>query len=280
MFQALPLAEDHVIGAHAFTGEEVAICTASHNGEPFHVDAALRLLAKADAVEQMLACGPHEPLYGPAAEALKQTGERPRRVHNNCSGKHAGMLVLARHHGWPMEGYHLREHPVQQRVRKTLSAWADVQESDIQTAIDGCGLPTFALPLQRVALACARFAAAAHDDTPAAAIVNAMVAHPEFVGGTATLDTTLMQLATRRVFVKVGAEGYYCAGVPDRRLGIALKVEDGSRRASEPALIAILRTIDALSERDVERLAGFARPLVHNTRGETVGEIHAHIQLG
>jgi L-asparaginase II len=280
MFQALPLAEDDVAGAYAFSGAELALCTASHNGEPFHVDAALRLMAKADADEHLLACGPHEPLYGPAAEALRQAGEKPRRIHNNCSGKHAGMLVLAHHHGWPLDGYHLLGHPIQQRVRKTLAAWADVEESAIHTAIDGCGLPTFALPLQRVAMACARFAAAADDGGPAATIANAMMSHPEFVGGTGTLDTTLMRVASRRVFAKVGAEGYYCAGVPARRLGVALKVEDGSRRASEPALIAILRTIDALSDADVERLAGFARPLVYNTRGEMVGEIRPRIQLG
>ena len=280
MFQALPLAEDDVIGAYAFSGEELAVCTASHNGEPFHVDTALRLLAKADADEQMLACGPHEPLFAPAANALKHAGQNARRIHNNCSGKHAGMLVLARHHDWPLAGYHRPDHPIQQRVRATLAAWADVESSAMETAIDGCGLPTFALPLQSVATACARFAAAAGDAAPAAAIANAMMTHPEFVGGTGTLDTTLMQRANRRVFVKVGAEGYYCAGVPEQRLGVALKIEDGNRRASEPALIAILRSIDALTDADMERLDAFARPVVYNTRGEIVGEIRARIQLG
>jgi L-asparaginase II len=279
MFQALPLAEDDVIGAYAFSGEELAVCTASHNGEPFHVEAALRVLARADAGEEMLACGPHEPLYGPAAEALKRAGHAPGRIHNNCSGKHSGMLVLARHHGWPLNGYHRPEHPIQQRVRKTLTAWAKVADHDIQSATDGCGLPTFALPLQRVATACARFAAAAHDGAPAAAIANAMMTHPEFVGGTGTLDTTLMKVANRRVFVKVGAEGYYCAGVVEQRLGVALKIEDGSRRASEPALIAILRAVDALSDADLQQLRTFAQPTVSNTRGETVGEIRARIQL-
>jgi L-asparaginase II len=280
MFQALPLAEDGVVDRVALTSEELALCTASHNAEPFHVAAAQAILAKAGATEAALACGAHPPMYAPAAAALERRGETPGRIHNNCSGKHAGMLALACHHGWARDGYHLADHPVQQRVLQTLCAWSGVDRSAVALAVDGCGLPTFALPLDRAALACARFAAAAdHGDTPAAMIVHAMTTHPEFVAGTGRLCSELMRTAGGRVFAKVGAEGYYCAGVPALGLGIALKVEDGARRASEPALLTVLHALSVLSASELECLSDFARPVVTNTRGEAVGGIRTRLTL-
>jgi L-asparaginase II len=280
MFQALALCEDDVVGRRGLTAPELALCTASHNAEPFHVNTARSLLGKAGVDESALACGPHPPMHAASAAALEAAGVAPGRIHNNCSGKHAGMLALAAHHGWPFTGYHLLDHPVQQRVAQTLAEWSGVAREAIVTAVDGCGLPTFALPLDAVALACARFAAAAADGaTPAAAIVAAMRQHPEYVAGTGRLCTAVMQAASAGVFAKVGAEGYYCAGVPSLRLGIALKVEDGARRASEPALLATLHALGALTETELEHLREFAHPPVLNTRGEVVGEIRAHLPL-
>jgi L-asparaginase II len=224
MFQALPLVEDQAVAALGLTSQELALCTASHNAEPFHVATARSILAKAGAGEAALACGAHPPMHPPAAAALDAAGEAPSRIHNNCSGKHAGMLALATHHGWPHDGYHRLAHPTQQRVHQTLAAWAGLPADDLDVAIDGCGLPTFALPLDAVAVACARFAKAAEDGAPAAAVVDAMTNHPEYVAGTGRLCTALMRGASSRLFAKVGAEGYYCAGVPSMRLGIALKV--------------------------------------------------------
>jgi L-asparaginase II len=189
------------------------------------------------------------------------------------------MIAVARFHGWRTAGYHELDHPMQQRVLETLVTWTGVPRDAIATGVDGCGLPTFALPLSRVALACARFAAAAAEGAPAATLVGAMTAHPDFVAGTGRLCTRLMQQARGRVFAKVGAEGYYCAGVPESGLGIALKVEDGAKRASEPALLAALHAVDALSEADLLALQEFARPTVLNTRGDAVGEVHARIDL-
>lgn len=280
MFQALPLAEDGVIPALGLTMTELALCTASHNAESFHVDAARSLLAKAGASEDALACGPHPPMHPPAAAALADAGTTPSRIHNNCSGKHAGMLALARFHGWPLDGYHLPSHAAQQRVAQTLAAWTGCPEDAMVRAIDGCGLPTFALPLDGVALACARFAAAAMSPSPAQTIVQAMTTYPEFVAGTGRLCTLLMQTARPlRLFAKVGAEGYYCAGVPDMRLGIALKVEDGAKRAAEPALLATLRAVDALTDSQLAALREFSQPQVLNTRGEAVGEVRVHLPL-
>ncbi len=279
-FQVLPFVGDGGVARFGLTGEELAICTASHGGEPFHVRAVRSLLDKIDAAEGNLACGAHPPLNAAAAETLRAIGVPPSRIHNNCSGKHAGMLALARLHDWPLDGYHRLEHPVQQRVRQTLASWCGVPGPSIGVAVDGCGLPTFALPLDAVAHGCARFAAAAADGMAApAAIHAAMTSHPEYVAGTDRLCTVLMQAARGRLFAKVGAEGYYCAGIPDARLGVAIKVEDGAWRAVEPALLATLRALDALSGADYEALGRYAQPTLLNTRGEVVGQIRAAIAL-
>jgi len=146
--------------------------------------------------------------------------------------------------------------------------------------IDGCGLPTFALALDSVADGCAKFAAAVADDDPApAAIFGAMVAHPEYVAGTARLDTDLMRIADPPLFAKVGAEGFYTAGIPSLRLGVALKVDDGNVRASEPALLAVLRAIDALSKETLHQLSKYATPQILNTRDESVGHIRTSLQF-
>ena len=278
LFQALPLVEDGGVDRFALTDQELAVCTASHNAEPFHVSAARSILVKAGVEESALACGPHPPLHAPSAMALIARGEAPGRIHNNCSGKHAGMLALAALHGWPLAGYHRLEHPVQQRVLKTLADYADIAISRIDIGIDGCGLPTFALPLDRVARACARVAAAAADGIPAPSrVLQAMTQHPEFVAGTGRLCTDLMRATSGRLFAKVGAEGYYCAGVVAGHYGIAMKVEDGAKRASEPALLAVLRALDLMTEGELATLCEYAQPRVLNTRGEVVGEIRARV---
>jgi L-asparaginase II len=280
--QALPLVEDRVTERFGIMPEEVALACGSHSGEAFHVDAARRLLRKAGLGEELLACGPHPPIHDGSARSLARRGESPARVHNNCSGKHAGMLALARFHGWPLEGYHRSEHPVQRRMLAEVAHWSGVPAEEIPTAVDGCGIVTFSLPLSALATAFARLAAHArkeYSSDPGYRIVRAMLRHPEYVGGTGRMCTELMRHTAGRIFAKVGAEGVYCAGIPGAELGIALKVEDGSRRGAEPALLAVLRHLSMLSEDELAELARFAEPDVINTRGEVVGGVRARIRL-
>ena len=278
--QALPLVEDHVADQYEFTEQELALCCASHNGEQRHVDAARSMLRKIGADEDALACGAHVPMGKEAAERLAASGRQAGRIHNNCSGKHAGMLALARYYTWPLAGYHLAEHPVQQRMLAETARWSGTAVEDIPIAIDGCGVITFALPLAALARAFASIAAGARrgDDAPAR-IVNAMTRQPEYVAGSQRLCTDLMRAAGGRIFVKVGAEGVYCAGIPGAELGIALKVEDGATRASEPALIAVLRTLGLLSDEEVALLENYAEPQILNTRAERVGAVRAGVRL-
>jgi L-asparaginase II len=280
MFQVIPLVEAGGIAHFGLTGQELAVATASHGGEPHHVAAARSILAKARVTEAALVCGPHPPLHEPTAQAMIAAGEKPGRIHNNCSGKHAAMLACCVCQQWVTNGYHRASHPLQQRIRTTLQHWMRINADEIETAVDGCGLPTYAIALDAVAEGCARFAAAAADSTTAAStVVAAMVDHPEFVAGTDRLDTDLMRVAGKRLFAKVGAEGFYCAGVPAMQLGIALKVEDGAKRAAEAALLAVLHHVDVLTADDLDRLDRYAQPKILNTRQEIVGRVRTSLEL-
>jgi L-asparaginase II len=281
--QALPLVEDGVIEEFGLATRDLALFCASHNGEPRHVAAVAAILARIGASANDLACGPHPPLYAPAAAALQRKEQEPTRLHNNCSGKHAGMLALARKNGWPLHGYERPEHAVQRRIAETIARWSSRSVDDIPTAVDGCGVPTFALPLSALAGAFAALGAAGRSyagrTDGAGRVVEAMTQHPEMVAGTARLCTELMRITGGRVFAKVGAEGVYCAGVPGAELGIALKVEDGASRAAEPALLAVLRVLGLLSEDELVELESFAEPEIRNTRDERVGRIRAIVEL-
>lgn len=280
MFQALPFVEAGGVERFNLSGEELALCTASHGGEPFHVAAARSILAKARVTEAALACGPHPPMHEKTANEMIATGHAPGRIHNNCSGKHAGMLAHCVQQQWVTNGYHRPTHPMQQRVISTLARWMRIDAADLSQAVDGCGLPTFAIALDAVAEGCAKFSAAVADGDPApSAIFNAMVAHPEYVAGTDRLDTDLMREAGKRLFAKVGAEGFYCAGIPSLRLGIALKVDDGAKRAAEPALLSVLRWADAISVTEFDHLAKYAVPDILNTRNDVVGSLRVHLNL-
>lgn len=277
--QALPLVEEGVVDRFGLTSEELALCCASHEGEDAHVAGARSILAKAGLDEELLACGPHPPFSEEAARALVERGERPGRVHNNCSGKHAGMLALAVAMGWDPIGYHRAGHPVQERMRREVSRWSGVPEPDIGEAVDGCGVMCFSVPLRAMARSFARFAAAADEGQTPARIVSAMTGHPFMVGGTGRACTMVMERSRDAAFVKLGAEGVYGAGLPSRGLGVAIKVADGARRAVEVALVRVLEILGVLDAEDLDALDRFRRPTVRNTRGEAVGEIRPALDL-
>lgn len=277
--QALPLVEDGVLERFGLDDMELALACASHEGETAHVEGVRRMLAKIGLDEEALACGPHLPYSEEARHALLAAGQVARRVHNNCSGKHAGMLALARAHGWPVEGYHRAGHPVQERMRMEVARWSGLNREAVDTAVDGCGVVSFAVPLGAMAGSLARFAAAAAVGEPPARVVEAMTTHPFMVGGTRRACTEVMRRTGRRAFVKLGAEGVYVGGLPEEGIGFALKVEDGGRRAGEVAMIRVLEVLDALTGDDLEALADLRRPRIRNTRDEVVGEIRASFDI-
>jgi len=237
--QALPL----VRARGDLTTEDVAIACASHRATPAQLQAAAALLAKAEATEDDLELG-------------LQEGRPAGKLSNNCSGKHAGMLALCRAHGWPTQGYRLPDHPVQRACAAAHAEAADAGEDELATATDGCGVVTFALPLERMAHAFARLP---HLDG-GARVVEAMRARPDLVGAADGADVLLMQLAGPRFVAKGGAEGLLCAVDLATGTGYALKCEDGAHRGMVAAVAAFL---------DV----GLPPTLVRNTRGEVVGDV-------
>ena len=277
--QALPLVEEGIVDRFGLTVEELALCCASHEGEPEHVRAVRSILSKAGADESLLRCGPHLPFSSAASKVIVASGGVAERVHNNCSGKHAGMLALAIGMGWDPMDYHEADHPVQRRMMQEMERWTGLPAEEISTGVDGCGVVCFAVELASMATAFARFAVAARPDGPAERVVSAMTTHPFMVGGTGRTCTDVMSQARGRVFVKVGAEGVYAAGVPETGFGVAIKVSDGGRRAVEVALVRVLSELGALDGADVIALAPHANPMVDNTLGEIVGEVRACFDL-
>jgi L-asparaginase II len=274
-FQALALVETGAAEAFGVGEEELALACASHGGEPTHVSLVEAWLARLGLGEDDLACGAHPPLHAPAAAALARSGQTPRRVHNNCSGKHTGMLAAARHRGWPTRGYERVDHPVQRHGAAALALLAGLERLP-EPGIDGCGLPNHPLPLRALARAAATLVdqagQAAGRGAALARIAAAMRAHPLLVAGTGRCCTAVMQAAPG-VVAKTGAEGVYLGAIADSGLGVAVKAEDGATRAAETAFLAVLDRLGALGEAARAELARWRRPTLRNFAGQPVGEI-------
>ena len=279
-FQALAVVEDGAADRFGITDPELAVICGSHVGSPRHTAAAESVLRRAGLDAEALACGPHAPWHEPTRRELQEAGLEPVRLHNNCSGKHAGMLALARARGWEPQDYNRPEHPVQLRMLSEVARWAQMPAEAIAGGNDGCGVVCFALPLRNMALAYANLARAARAGERAPArVVGAMTSHPELVAGKGRLCTEIMRRSEGRVVAKIGAEGVYCVGVPGAEIGVALKVEDGSTRAVAPAILAVLRELDLMSEDDYGAMYALAYPDVVNTRGEVTGQLRPDVRL-
>lgn len=278
-FQAIPLVADGAADRFGFGPRELALACASHSSEPVHIDLADHMLRLVQLSEQDLACGPHPPLAGTLTDLQPRIPGAMTPRWSNCSGKHIGMLALARSHGWPTAGYEREAHPVQARCLEAIAEWSGQPAETIRLAVDGCTAVCHGLPLAAMALAYARLGAS--DDPAARRIREAMMAHPGLVGGAGRLCTDLMAAYPGLILAKVGADGIYGAALPEARLGLALKVEDGDMRSARPALLAVLRQ---LVERSRAKLPGGDWPaaVAHhaelptiNTRGAVTGVLRA-----
>jgi len=262
--QALPLVESGAAEAFGVTDDEVALACASHSGEVIHTGAVEEWLDRIGCSERDLACGPQLPRHEPTLRALLANQEKPSRLHNNCSGKHAGFLTLAKHLRAPIEGYVAMSHPVQQAVLATLARLSGV--TNPASGIDGCAAPNFAIPLTAFARALAQIAG---KKTPGAArILRAMMSYPELVAGSGRFCTAVMRAAKDKAAVKVGAEGVYAAMLPELGFGVAIKIDDGAIRGAEVALAVVLEKLDVLSSE-----AGLTRHTIRNTVDAPVGEV-------
>jgi L-asparaginase II len=289
--QAIPLVASGAADRFGFTEKEVAICCASHNGEAIHTETVARMLEKIGMNASALKCGAHEPYSAEAARELRERNDQPTVLHNNCSGKHTGMLALALHLNAPTETYDQPDNPVQLSIGRCVAQFSGVPLEDIAVGVDGCGVPTFGVTVRAMALMYARLVAVPEDfdDATRAAcrrIVAAMTRYPEMIGGRAErLDTVIMQAAQGAVVSKVGAEGVYTAGVVPceewpRGLGLALKIEDGEdRRARPTVVIEALRQLGVLKNDSLDAVKPYASFTIRNRRGDNVGEVCASFEL-
>jgi L-asparaginase II len=276
-FQALPLVESGAADLFSLTQAEIALACASHSGEPVHAETAQAILQKCGCSVAALECGIHWPLSADASRSLASSGGKPSALHNNCSGKHAGFLCLSRAAGVETSGYVKAEHFAQREVK---SAIEDMTKTPLgESAIDGCAIPTYAVPLKALAHGFARFGGGLGLSPARAAaakrIREAAAAHPRLIAGAGRFDTLTMTILGQRAFVKTGAEGVYCAAFPELGLGAAIKCQDGASRAAEVAMAAIIGRFLTLSDDDRAALAPLLAPVLRNWNGQAVGQIRA-----
>lgn len=277
-FQALPLVESGIAAKFGLDHEDLALAISSHSGEPRHVETAKRILQKAGRDVSCLECGTHWPSAKDAERALVAKGEKPTALHNNCSGKHAGFICLACGLDEDTKGYITPAHRVQKEIRAAGEAMTDFKFQDDWTGIDGCSIPTYAVPLKNLALGFARLGTgqglAPMRAKAAAELRKAAAAHPFLVAGTGRFDTIAMEILGARLFVKTGAEGVYCASLPEQGLGIALKADDGETRASQAMLAGIVHRFLPMTDHERSEFDNKAWPQLKNWNGMTVGAIN------
>lgn len=303
-FQALPLLLAGGVERFSLTDEEVALTAASHLGEPFHVAAGARLLEKGGFTAADLHCGAHWPFHPEAARRLRESGGEPSALHNNCAGKHAGMLLACRLRGWDPGGYWRAESPLQAEVLGHFGHYLGLPPASIPTGVDGCSLPTFHVPLRAMAAGYARlleedaagWPLTAEERSARDRVTRAMRSKPEYVRGSGALTTNLMRLFGGRLLGKEGAEAYYAMALPPgesarvrvslrlpegppRAVGIALKIADGQDRARDPVILEVLDELGVLPRDLPEEVRSLRRPAVRNVRGDVVGEIRPAFRL-
>ena len=286
VLQALPLVASGAADRLGLSDTELALACASHNGEGVHAQTAAAMLAKAGLDAGALECGAHWPYDEAAARALATQQRAPTALHNNCAGKHAGFLCLAcalhgradlRHY---VRGYVRPEHPVMREVTAALQAATGHDLANTPQGIDGCSIPTFAIPLRRLALAFARVGTGIGvSDAHARAarrLRSAVATAPFMVAGSGRFDTRVIERFGERVFCKVGAEGVYCAALPDRGLGVAIKIADGNNaRAAEVVMAAAIESLVALDDGEAAFMRGYSHAVLKNWNGIAVGSLRA-----
>jgi L-asparaginase II len=274
MMQALPLIESGAADAFRLTPKDLALACASHGGEAYHVKTAASVLAKIGCKTGDLVCGPHRPYDLKSADRMVRAGEKPTRLHNNCSGKHAGFLCCAVHTGQPVKGYDQITHPVQVAARQAIADLCGIDAGRMPVGTDGCGAPNFALSLRALATGFARLADPARlsyaREAAARRLMKAVTENPLYESGTGTSDVKLMADAVAGTMTKVGAEGVHAAAIPALGLGVVVKADDGTGRAAETAMAAILVQLGALPKAS-KAAAAFVNVPVRNWRGDVCG---------
>ena len=280
--QATAAVESGAVDAYGISESELAIMCGSHLGEDFHTEAVLSILAKIGCKESDLTLGVDYSLSKAIREQRLVDHVAPRKVYNNCSGKHACMLTLCRFMGWPIENYQDRNHPVQQLIFKTVAEYAELSQEDIVVGVDGCGVPVFGMPLYNMAVAYNNLANPSRlpekRAVAAARLTAAMGKYPHMVSGTNQFCTELMRITKGRIIGKLGADGVYCSAIIGGP-ALALKIEDGNLAAIPPVMVAALSQLNWLNADELQQLEHFGTIPNINCQRDKVGEMKATFRL-
>ncbi len=277
--QILPLMESGAVAEYGLIPSELAVIMASHNGEAFHLDAVRSIHTKVGLSEKDLRCGFHPPMLRESAEDRIRQNLPPSSLCNNCSGKHSGMLTLAKYQGWPLATYLESEHTVQKAIKAKVADFTDIEQANIITGIDGCSAPVFYLEIQQMARMYARLASGEISASERA--FGIMSSYPEMIAGTGRFDTAFMRALAPRAISKIGAEGVRCVGLRTQSsaLGLAIKVEDGSSRVTGAILLEALKQLELINEIELAALSELHFPVLRNCVGLDIGTIQPVLNL-
>jgi L-asparaginase II len=281
LLQTIALFESGAVKKYGITPEEIVLACASHTGEDVHVDTVAKWLGQLGLALGNLNCGVVRPSNRKAHEAILCSHSQPTALHNPCSGKHAGFLSVALAKGYSAQGYTDPDHPVQKYILSILEDMMQVDATKMPQALDGCNVPALAFPLRNIALGMARFGEQATGVSKERRqvmkeICRSIKDHPILIAGTGRFDTAVIESTQGQVITKVGADAVYAATIPQKGLGIALKIDDGSIRAAEVAMGAVLNSLGVLEPMAQARLSSFLHPIVRNIDGKDTGVIRSH----
>lgn len=277
MIQALGFAESGALDKFELTEKELSLACASHLGQDIHLLTVRAWLSKLGLTSENLECGAHKPYDEDAYVNLIRAGKSPERVHNNCSGKHSGILSACLAYKEPTKGYSKYDHPAQVRLRKILGELSNLSYEKSPWGVDGCGIPTYAIPLKAIADSMAKLLpeAKVSADRSAAAkkILHAVKKYPEMISGVGGLCTEVIQISKGQSLLKTGAEGVYTALIPSKGLSIAIKCRDGASRASQVAILHLLHQLGGLTDSQREELRPYSDEIIRNWEKLQVGSV-------
>ncbi len=275
--QALPLMESGAADAYGFGNKELALACSSHSGEPEHVALATKMLAAAGRDLSALECGAHWSSDQKTLIGQARSMEAPTALHNNCSGKHSGFICACCHSGTEVKGYVGYEHPLQQEIRGIMESLTGGVLGRDNCGVDGCSIPTYAVPLKGLAHGFAKMATgvglAPERARASKRLIEACMAEPFYVAGTKRGCTRLMETAPGRIFAKTGAEGVFCAAIPEKGIAISVKCEDGATRAAEAMVTATLARFFRDEPEVQAALMAQANHTMKNWNGISVGDV-------
>ncbi|MGZ3769497.1 MAG: asparaginase [Bdellovibrio sp.] len=275
MLQALPLIESGAADKYGLEEKFIALACSSHRGEKEHIQALTQWCEKVGIKESDFACGPHMPTNEESFHELLCKNQKPSVLYNNCAGKHAAIITTCKHLGEDPAGYEKYEHNAQKRLRKVLSETMKIDYSKVAYGIDGCSIPTYAVPLQNLATGMATFInskEALPRKQAAERILKAVKAYPFYVSGSGSFNTDIIEKSHGRSIIKGGAEGVYCGFLPEKKVAFAVKAADGAARAAQFVTAALLRQLGGLTEAEFVALSKHTQPTITNWKGDAVGQ--------